>query len=525
MKYILFLFTIAAVRCCLSKKPNFLVFMVDDMGYQDLACFGRKNVSTPNIDEMAEQGVKFTQWMSAASICTPSRAAMQTGRLPVRFGMTNNGLPDRVFFLTASTGGIPDDEETLAQALVKQGYRTGMSGKWHLGISSVLEKFHYLPPKKGYQSWLGIPYTNMHKCKEIPENGQGKYWCMLMANETIVQQPLIEQNLTRALTQHALDFITASVESGDPFFFLFNFLHVHTPLFTSPEFKGVSKGGIFGDNVEEMDHAVGIVLNKIKELGVDDNTLAIITSDSDNGPFAEEGYDYSGRTGGLKGSKGQTYEGGIRMPGIARWPQMIPPGVTTDTLVGTIDLFPTFLSLAGGQAKSDVIDGKDISQVLLHPETAPTPYEYMFHYCGKNLAAVRQVLVDGTVVKYHLLTQKWKNKGNTALCSECCPYGIFAFGGKGGSLCNCRVGVDAEEHPLDSPVVYDMTNDMYESVPLTEATFPGGPGVYRSSLAALRAAVQKHRGTIKRSKNQLIGFSPFNFPCCNGIAFWNTCEC
>mmetsp|Transcript_18280 Transcript_18280/g.33803 ORF Transcript_18280/g.33803 Transcript_18280/m.33803 type:complete len:552 (+) Transcript_18280:64-1719(+) len=508
------------IRADAEARPNVVVFIVDDLGYGDLGCFGRQNISTPHIDEIAANGVKFTQWISAAPICTPSRAAFQTGRLPMRFGMVANSLPFRVFPTTASTDGIPETEKTIGQALQMEGYRTIMSGKWHLGISSLTENYAFLPRKKGYDSWVGVPYTNMHKCKEIPQDGEGKYWCMLMHNETIVQQPLVEQNLTQALTSHAISQMELAVETRTPFFMLYNFVHVHTPLFTSPLFKGKSRGGEFGDNVEEMDDAVGKVLKALDRLAISESTLVVLTSD--NGPYAEEGYDYAGRTGGLKGSKAQNWEGGIRMPAVARWPGVIPPGQVSDTLVNTMDLWPTIVGLAGGHVNETRLDGRDILEVLRDPARATSPHQYMFHYCGFNLAAVRQVLKE-RVIKYHLLPSKWTNT-KTDLCNECCPNSFFAK--FGGTLCDCVKGKDLENREHD-PLVFDMTHDPTESVPLNASNFPGGSQAFETALQNMRDAVRKHMHEVgKVPHSRLKSMSPFNFPCCNGRALLGaSCEC
>uniref|UniRef100_A0A7S3PHR7 Sulfatase N-terminal domain-containing protein n=1 Tax=Aplanochytrium stocchinoi TaxID=215587 RepID=A0A7S3PHR7_9STRA len=205
------------------QKPSFVVFFVDDMGYGDLGCFGRENVSTPNIDRMAKEGLKLTQWISAAPVCTPSRAALHTSRLPVRYGLSANKLPYRVLPTLMSSGGIIKTELTLPQILKNNGYATGISGKWHLGFSSNQEKHEYLPLQKGYESWFGIPFSNMHFCKEEPKGDEGALFCVLMANNTIVQQPYNKVHMTDLLTRHAIDFITRSVKKKKTVFLLNEF--------------------------------------------------------------------------------------------------------------------------------------------------------------------------------------------------------------------------------------------------------------------------------------------------------------
>ena len=298
-----------------DAPPNFVVFLVDDLGYGDIGVFGRKNISTPNVDALAHDGLKLTQWISAAPICTPSRAGLLTGRLAHRFGMTANVLPWRVFMMPCQPGGFPPEELTVAEILRDNGgYTTGMSGKWHLGINNLTHKGAHLPLEHGFDSWLGLPYTNMEACHEGEESA---FFCMLMGNHTLIQQPFHAQNMTSQLTTHSIDFIRNAVAREKPFFLLHSYMHVHTALFSSPAFTNVSEGGPFGDNVEEMDDSVGQIVRELDELGIENNTVIFFTSD--NGNFAEEGWDKSGRNGGLTGSKGQTWEGGIRVPGIVRW--------------------------------------------------------------------------------------------------------------------------------------------------------------------------------------------------------------
>ena len=268
---------------------------------------------------------------SSAPICTPSRGGLLTGRLPRRFGMTANSLPWRVLITLNQPGGLPAEELTIAEMLKPAGYATGMSGKWHLGINNMTHMGAHLPVSHGFDSYVGIPFTNLHQCEVGHED---KTFCVLMANNTVVEQPTIYSNLTYVLTDHAVSFISRQAQAQQPFFFLMSFVHVHSPLFTSPAFTNVSKGGRFGDNTEEMDWAVGKVLKALDATSQTNNTLVFFVSD--NGPFAEEGWDNCGRTGGLKGSKGQTYEGGIRVPGIVRWPGVSPAGLVSDTLASSL---------------------------------------------------------------------------------------------------------------------------------------------------------------------------------------------
>eukprot|EP00037_Helgoeca_nana_P016944 m.159891 g.159891 ORF g.159891 m.159891 type:complete len:541 (-) comp23766_c0_seq1:285-1907(-) len=506
---------VSANRQMPSTKPNILILLADDLGYGDLGCFGRQNISTPHIDAMASDGIRFTQWISAAPICTPSRAALQTGRLPRRFGMTANVLPWRVFDLPSQPGGFPSSETTVATMLKSAGYRTGLTGKWHLGVSTLGHFGEHLPLNHGYDDWLGLPFTNMRACAEGHESSQ---FCMLMANHTVVQQPTHMQNLTLELTDHAIRFINNSVAAEQPFFLLFAYVHVHTALFSSPMFTNVSRGGRFGDNLEELDWSVGQVLSTLTAHGIADNTLVLFTSD--NGPYAEEGWDECGRTGGLAGSKGQTFEGGIRMPGIAMWPGVVPPGVVTDTLVSTLDIFPTALAIAGVPLPAGVIiDGRNMLPILRVPATTPTAHDWLWHYCGNNVTAGRHA-----GLKFHFATQRWTSAARPSpKCKQCCPYGPTSFNGTGGSMCDCASG-DVDFH--DPPLIFNMTADREERHPLTVSTFPG----FAAAVAAAQDALAAHYVTVVGAKDQMHTLpDPLLQPCCNTPTILGvterTCEC
>jgi hypothetical protein len=364
----------------------------------------------------------------------------------------------------------------------------------------------------------------MHNCQQGHETN---YFCLMMGNTTVVRQPFKAQNLTSEHTRHALDFLQWSAEAAAPFFFIYNFMHVHTPLFSSPPFAGISKaGGKFGDNVQEMDDAVGQVLAKLHALGLANDTLVLLTSD--NGPYAEEGWENVGRAIGLKGSKGQTWEGGIRMPGIARWPGRIAAGSTTDALAGTIDIFPTIMAAAGAQPRTDrLYDGADLAPVLFaaDPAAAPSVHDFMWHYCGDNVTAARHVVktkaADGTVVgtvtlKLHFATQIWvSDERPTPLCVQCCPYGATSFNGTGGSMCDCK---HLDHH--DPPLIYSMDNDIGETTPITPESFPGGAAAFGAEVAAVKAALAAHYNTVAPAPDQMKSLPKAKLePCCAGGSF------
>ena len=287
----------------LAAKPNVLLLLIDDMGYSDLPSFGSTNVSTPHISALIDSGAKLTQWISAASICTPSRAALQTGRYPIRTGCMGNVERYRVIPTPANAHGLdPATQTSLATALRTVGYRTGMSGKWHLGINSAAEGSQqdrrFTPRAHGYESYLGAPWTNAPMCAMDSDGVSAKYatgpaFCFMMANDTVVEQPLVIENFTHHITEHAVAFIDRQ-STTTPWFFLMSYFHVHTPLFSSRANRGRSVGGEFGDNIEEMDDSVGSLMAAVRRGGHTDNTIVFLTSD--NGPYQEEGWASSGRT-------------------------------------------------------------------------------------------------------------------------------------------------------------------------------------------------------------------------------------
>lgn len=364
-----------------EPPPNIVVIFADDLGYGDLGCYGSPTIRTPHLDRMAAEGLRFTDFYAASEVCTPSRAALLTGRYPIRSGMCGNR---RVLFPN-SKGGLPAKEVTIAEALRAKGYATAHVGKWHLGIHEGSR-----PLDQGFDESFGLPYSNdMDARANLAKGASGSPtppedgWNVpLIRNGKIVEQPADQTTLTKRYTAEAVKFIAEHKES--PFFLYFAHTFPHVPLFASPEFKGKSRAGIYGDAVEELDWSVGQVLAALRREGIAQRTLVVFTSD--NGPWLIMG-NQGGSAGPLRDGKGSTWEGGMRVPGIAWWPEHIQPGVTSK-VASTLDLFPTALALADATPPQDVtIDGRDLSPLLLHGK--PLEERPLFYYRGDQLAACR----------------------------------------------------------------------------------------------------------------------------------------
>ena len=377
------LLTLSGASHQAADPPNLVIIFADDLGYGDLGTYGHPTIHTPNLDRMAAEGMKFTQFYSAASVCTPSRAALLTGRLPVRSGMASDVR--RVLF-PDSKFGLPAEEITIAEALKTKGYATAAVGKWHLGHHP-----QYLPTNNGFDTYFGIPYSNdMDRVaggewREIFWEPKVEYWNVpLMRDEAIVERPADQHTITRRYTEEAVSFIRDHKDG--PFFVYLAHSLPHVPLFRGEAFAGVSRRGLYGDVIEEIDWSVGQVLDALREEGLAENTLVFFTSD--NGPWLV--FDtHGGSAGLLRGGKGMTWEGGMREPAIAWWPGTVPAASIQPAVTGTVDLFSTALAMAGADEPADrIVDGRNLLPLLKGESTEEVRDLYLF-YRGVRLYAAR----------------------------------------------------------------------------------------------------------------------------------------
>lgn len=356
------------VSAAQERRPNIVVVYADDLGYGDLGCFGSKN-PTPNLDRMAKEGIRFTNFYVAQAVCSASRAALMTGKYSNRAGILGALGP-------GSKNGLAKNEVTIADVLKRLGYATAMIGKWHLGHLP-----EHLPMKHGFDEYYGLPYSNdmwpFHPTSKFPD-------LPLMEGEKILGLNTDQTKLTTNYTEKAVDFITRNKDR--PFFVYLAHNMPHVPLFVSERHKGKSGLGLYGDVIMEIDWSVGQILETLKKLGLDDNTLVIFTSD--NGPWLSYGH-HGGSAGRLREGKGTAWEGGVRVPMIARWPGRVPAGKTGSEPAMTIDLLPTIARVTGGKLPEHKIDGKDIWPLLASETGAKSPQEAYYFYWGNHLQGIR----------------------------------------------------------------------------------------------------------------------------------------
>ncbi|XP_059896404.1 LOW QUALITY PROTEIN: arylsulfatase D-like [Gadus macrocephalus] len=429
----------------LDSRPNFVLIMVDDLGIGDVGCYGNHTIRTPNIDRLALEGVKLSQHIAAAPLCTPSRAAFLTGRYALRSGLASSGRVPVLLFL-AGSGGLPPTETTFAKQLqnLSLTHSPSLPGKWHLGVNCVSRGDHcHHPNQHGFHYFYGLPFTLFNNCVPgqpvdvladveqvlrslsqllglalltlvclralgLPSVSVGllvaltcltaggvavwyvpfcflQTWnCIVMRNQEVVEQPLVMETLAERMLNEAQHFISRNAHQ--PFLLFFSLAHVHTPLFNSPAFAGKSRHGVYGDNVEEMDWIIGQVTETVDSLGLANNTMMYFTSD--HGGHIEDPQ-RGGWNGIYKGGKVMGgWEGGIRVPRIFRWPGRLPAGRVVDQPTSLMDLYPTLRHLAQDTEADRPLDGHDLMP-LLEGRSRRSEHQFMFHYCGSYLHAVR----------------------------------------------------------------------------------------------------------------------------------------
>ncbi|XP_060038681.1 arylsulfatase D-like [Erinaceus europaeus] len=560
---LLLLLLMAAGRPLAASNPNFLIIMADDLGIGDLGCYGNSTLSTPNIDRLAREGVRLTQHLAAAPLCTPSRAAFLTGRHAFRSGMDAVGGGYRALQWNAGSGGLPPNETTFAQVLKERGYATGIIGKWHLGVSCETRDDHcHHPLRHGFESFYGLPFTLLGDCdpagppeldRGLRARGLGAVWvlglaaaalallgvrgrpplgwelpavlgglllgawvctfglvrrwnCVVMRDHGVAGQPLDLPTLTPALGAEARSFLHR--HRSRPFLLFLALPHVHLPLVTAGPFLGSSQHGRYGDSVQEMDGLVGDVLNALDANGLTNTTFTYFTSD--HGGFLEA-RDEHGRLGGwngiYRGGKGMGgWEGGIRVPGIVRWPGQLEAGLVIHEPTSLMDVFPTLVELGGGRVPQDrVMDGHSLLP-LLKGEVQHSAHEFMFHYCGDLLHAARwHERESGLVWKMHLMTPRFQPEGSDG-CHD-------------SGLCPCSGPGVAVHSP---PLLFELTSDPSEA----RALGPGSEPRFQAVLARLARAVEAHRATVTPAPAQFslinILWRPWLQPCCGTFPF---CGC
>jgi arylsulfatase A len=415
---------IASVPLRAATAPNVIILFADDMGYADVATFGGKREVTPQIDRMAKEGRRFTNFHVAQAICSASRAALLTGCYSNRVGLTGALSP------TASHG-IAARESTLAEVLKSRGYATGMAGKWHLGHLP-----QFLPVRHGFDEYLGLPYSN-DMWPHNPDAAVQHPPLPLIDGERTVRTiaSLEEQGtLTARYTERAVSFIDR--HKDDPFFFYLAYAMPHVPIEASARFRGKTGQGLYADVMAEIDWSVGEVLAALKRNGIDERTLVVFTSD--NGPWLIYG-DHAGSALPLREGKQSVWEGGLRVPCIMRWPGQIPAGTSTDDMLMTIDLLPTIAKLTGATLPAQSIDGLDVWPIIVGTPGAKNPHEaYALYYAGDQLQAV--VSGDG----------RWKQIFPHSYNSPREP-------GKGGRR---GKGVPVR---IEQPALYDLVADVGET--------------------------------------------------------------
>ncbi|XP_078091848.1 arylsulfatase A [Mustelus asterias] len=470
-----------------ASSPGLVLLLADDLGYGDPGCFGHPSSRTPNLDRLAAAGRRFSDFYSAASVCSPSRAALLTGRYPTR-----SGVYPGVFY-PGSRGGLPLNETTIAELLKQQGYVTAMLGKWHLGYGP---NGTFLPIHQGFDEFLGVPYSHdQGPCQNLtcfpPDTkcygrcDQGVVLLPLVKNNKIIQQPVKFPKLTPLYDHFARDFILRAAKQHKPFFLYYASHHTHYPQFASAGFAGKSKRGPVGDALMEFDGSVGVIMKALQDAGVENNTLIFFTSD--NGPELMR-RSRGGNAGLLKCGKGTTYEGGMREPAVAYWPGQITPGVTHE-LASTLDILPTIAPLLGAKLPQVKLDGYDLRDVLFN--NGKSKRETMFYY-----PVTPSIKLGVFAVRYGQYKAHYYTEGSTH--SDSTPDR------------DCHWDALLTSH--NPPLLFDLEADPSENYPLSSSDTPN----YSWIIERINKEKVKFESGMEFGESQIRkGTDPALEPCIN----------
>ena len=426
-----------------ADKPNIVLLFADDLGYGDLGAYGHPTSNTPNLDKLAEEGLVLTQFYSASPVCSPSRAALLTGRYQTRSGIWPG------VFNAASKGGLPHNETTIAEILKDEGYQTAIIGKWHLGVGA---NNTYLPKNQGFDYYLGIPYSHdmcpTHICfypnaSCLEGNRGGDTPCPIFENTDILQQPADMTTLAERYSNAATGFIKANA-GKTPFFLYMAFQHTHKPNFASKMFVNTTYRGVFGDSLSELDWEVGQIIDTLKSEGVSENTFVFFTAD--NGPSLHKAA-LGGNGGPLRCGKGTTWEGGQREPAIAWWPGKIDPG-RSSAMAGTVDMLPTVASITGAKIPQVVLDGMDMSPFLFEGKASNRDH---YIYYPKNPSPKSGIFA----IRWKEYKAHFYQEGSH--CLDTYP----------DVVCRSNYSMRA----LDPPQLYNLANDPSENYPLSTTEY------------------------------------------------------
>ncbi|XP_019712813.1 arylsulfatase A [Hippocampus comes] len=470
-----------------TSLPNFVVIFADDVGFGDLGCYGHPSSLTPNLDRLAAEGLRFTDFYSTSPVCSPSRASLLTGRYQTRSGVYPGVL------YPGSIGGLPLNESTIAEVLKPLGYATAAVGKWHLGFGP---NGMFLPTKQGFDEYLGIPYSHdMGPCHNLTcfppdvkcfgQCDMGTVLVPLMHNEVIKEQPVNFLDLERAYSDFAASFITTSVKKKRPFFLYYPSHHTHYPQYAGEGAAGKTSRGPFGDSLLEFDNTVGNLLATLEESGVINNTLVFFTAD--NGPSLMR-MSRGGNAGALRCGKGTTYEGGMREPAIAFWPGTIKPGVTRE-LTSTLDILPTIARLAGAKSPPVELDGVDMTEILINH--GKSKREAMMFYPTDPSEKLGLFALRLGKYKAHFFT-RGSTLSSTTPDKECSMFAVLTA--------------------HDPPLLFDLEADPSEHYPLV----PSGETDIPALLERIKKVKERFEASMLFGESQIgKGSDPQLEPCCS----------